>query len=121
LCVETVDGPRAWSTFTAHCSCSTATFTVSGERDQPDPEPVLAAVAGLLDQTAPLERAQQAERRRLVHVDLRGHLADPGLAAPSEDFEHGDRPVDGLDPDRVTPTRRVAHDETIGVDLQRRG
>ena len=29
LWVATVDGPRAWSTLTAKCSCSTATLIVS--------------------------------------------------------------------------------------------
>ena len=65
-------------------------------------------------QPARLQRAQQPERRRLVDRDLRGDLADAGLAAAGEDLQHGDRAVHGLDATGLAPVRRVAHGATIG-------
>lgn len=67
-----------------------------GEADEAEAEAILAAVLGLLDQPARLQRAEQAERGRLVHLDLGRELGDPGLPAPGEDLHDADRPVHGL-------------------------
>ena len=69
----------------------------AGQPEQADAEAVLAAVGGLLDQPVPLEGADQPEGGALVHAELGRHLGDPDLAAPGQDLEDGDRPIDGLD------------------------
>ncbi len=67
-----------------------------GQPDQAEAEAVFAALARLFDQTAHLQRRDQAERRRLVHSELGGELGDAGLAAAGEDLQDGHRAVDGL-------------------------
>ena len=52
----------------------------AGEPEDADAEPVLAAVARLLDEPVRLERRHQPERRALVDAELAGDLGDPGLA-----------------------------------------
>lgn len=86
----------------------------------PEAEPVLAALRGLFDESARLQRPEEPERRRLVDVDLSRHLADARLAAPGEDLQHADGAVDGLHPARrgarcFGGCLVVAHGETILV------
>jgi len=57
---------------------------------------VFSAILGLFDEFAFLERGEQSERRRLVHADVRGHLADAGLTTLGQDFQHADGAVDRL-------------------------
>src|SRR5262249_17487580 len=83
----------------------------AGQPDDAEAEPVLAPVGGLLHQVAALQHGQQPERRRLVYAQFAGHLGDPGLAAPGQDLQHGDRTVDRLYGSRLA--RNVAHGETI--------
>jgi hypothetical protein len=86
----------------------------AGQRDQPDPEPVLAPIADLLDQAPPLERGEQPEGGRLVHGDIRGHLADPGLPAAGQHLQNVDGLVNGVHD--TVPTRGVAHRETVSLN-----
>ena len=137
LCVATALGPRAWSMLTTKCDRRTAMLTVSpscaassfadrpgllgdvqlaghraGQPQDAEAEPVFSAVLGLLDQFALLQRGEQPERRRLVHADVGGDLADAGFTALGQDLQHADGAVDRLH----TPgalTSRVAHNATI--------
>ena len=68
----------------------------TGQPQDAEAEPVLAAVLGLLDQFAVLECAEQPEGGRLVHADVGGHFADAGLTALGEDLQHADGAVDRL-------------------------
>ncbi len=70
----------------------------AGQAHDAEAEPVLAALGGLLDQSARLQRPEQAERGRLVDVDLGGDLADACLPALGEDLQDADGTVDGLHP-----------------------
>ena len=90
----------------------------AGQPHDPEAEPVLAALGRLLHQTACLQRAEQAERGRLVDVDLAGHLTDARLAALGEDLQDADGTVDGLHPVHrgsrcFAVCRVVAHGATI--------
>ena len=132
-------GPRAWSTFTAKCSCSTATLIVSPSSaasrthtSRPcrttSSRSVTAPASGIsptpsrylprlpICSTSPraLERAEQPERGRLVHGDLRGHLADPGLPAAGQHLQHADGPVDRVHD--TVPTGGVAHGGTVSLN-----
>lgn len=139
----TAPGPRTWYRLIAYCSCITARFTVSpissarrsqtgrlcwvmsmrpvtapAKADEAETEAVLAALACLFHQAAHLQGAEQPERGGLVDIDLGGHLADPGLAAPGQDLQHGDGAVDGLHPTGRRSCRFgicmvVAHNATI--------
>ena len=68
----------------------------AGQPQDAEAEAVLAALLGLLDQFAFLERGEQPERRRLVHADVRGDLADTGLTALGQDLQHAHGAVDRL-------------------------
>ena len=68
----------------------------AGQPQDAETEAVLAALLGLLNQFAFLERGEQPERRRLVHADVRGDLADAGLTTLGQDLQHADGAVNRL-------------------------
>ena len=81
-----------------------------GEADDDQPEAVLAGLVVLLDETALLERGQQARGRRLVQPEPTGELRDAGLALAVAEGEQERRgPVDRSDgvPVEDHPARAV--------------
>ena len=84
----------------------------AGQPQDAEAEAVLAALLGLLDQFAVLERGKQPERGRLMHADIGGDLADAGLTPLGQDFQHAHSAVDRLHTAGAL-TSRVAHDATI--------
>jgi hypothetical protein len=84
----------------------------AGQPKDAEAQPVLAAFLGLLDQFAFFERGEQSERRRLVHTDVRGDLADAGFASLGQDFQHADGAVDRLHASSAL-SPLVAHSATI--------
>jgi hypothetical protein len=84
----------------------------AGQPQDAEAEAVLSAVLGLLDEFAFLERREQPERRRLVHADVGGDLADAGFTTLGQDLQHADGAVDRLHA-HGSVTSRVAHNATI--------
>ena len=96
LTVSPVPAARALQIERDSWTTSSRAVVAPARAQQPDPEAVLAALAGLLHQPAGLQRADQAERRALVHPELESELAHPDLAVAGELLEDADRPVDRL-------------------------
>ena len=88
----------------------------AGQAQNAEAQPVLSAILSLFDEFAFLEGREQSERRRLVHADVRGDLADTGFATLGQDFQHADRAVDRLHTARAL-TALVAHSATIRASV----
>jgi hypothetical protein len=69
-----------------------------GEPDDDKPEPILAGLIVLFDETALLERGQQSRCCRFVEAQPSGQFRDAGLALRlAEGQEEGGRSIDGAD------------------------